>query len=177
MDLPEITSDSEDGFCDLTFAVASHSVRPDGGHEIVARGVHQGALVGFTVFILPKWEPWQVEGIPDPLYRGGVVLGPDGAAGDEFLKTMGALYGTEDAPLRMAASVAFTAIALGGYPPALQTEAVQLKLFFEADFTDERYAEVYLNVDLAAARLEFREKDPDYRRPLLGALSARNEAA
>ena len=65
----------------------------------------------------------------------------------------------------------FAAIALAGHPPAVAGEPVKIKLFFEADF-DERYAEVYLNIDLTRSRVELHEKDPDYRRPLVRALTA-----
>jgi len=71
----------------------------------------------------------------------------------------------------MAERVFFAAIALEGHPPAVAGELVKLKLFFEADF-EERYAEVYLNIDLDARRVELHEKDPDYRRPLVRALAA-----
>ena len=100
IDLPDIASESEEGSCDLTFAAASHSVRPDGSHEIVARGIHHGTPVGFTAVLLPKWEPWEIDGIPRTLYRGGVTIGADGPAGDAFLKAINELYGTREAPGR-----------------------------------------------------------------------------
>ncbi|MEZ0273788.1 MAG: hypothetical protein ACAH88_02695, partial [Roseimicrobium sp.] len=52
---------------------------------------------------------------------------------------------------------------------------VKMKLFFSPGENDphfeDRYAEHFLNFDLAAKRIEFREKDPGYREPLLRALS------
>jgi hypothetical protein len=49
-----------------------------------------------------------------------------------------------------------------------------MKAFFFDDGQDERYAEVYTNIDLREKRLEFREKDPEYRAPLVAALMDRD---
>jgi hypothetical protein len=54
---------------------------------------------------------------------------------------------------------------------------VKLKLFYEpAGATDEEYdegyAEVYLNIDVAARKIELAEKDEEYRAPLVRALGA-----
>ena len=47
-----------------------------------------------------------------------------------------------------------------------------MKLFFHADSEDEaRYAEVFTNINVEEGLLEFHEKDPAYRGPLLRALS------
>ena len=45
-----------------------------------------------------------------------------------------------------------------------------MKLMFEHD-EEERYAECYLNIDVEGQRVEFNEKDQDYRVPLLQCLS------
>jgi len=44
------------------------------------------------------------------------------------------------------------------------------KLFFESE-EDDRYAELYLNIDVAGARIELNEKDDDYRKALVLALA------
>ncbi len=44
-----------------------------------------------------------------------------------------------------------------------------MKLFFENEDPD-RYAEVFVNVIASEHRIEWHEKDPDYREPLLRAL-------
>lgn len=43
---------------------------------------------------------------------------------------------------------------------------MKIKLFFESD-DESRYAELYLNIDLPATRLELAERDPDYRGPIV----------
>lgn len=170
-DIPEITSEFEsEGFCDLVLRAVSHATGPDGSQTIAARGTHNGRPVGFNVMILPEWEPWDVESL-GTLYRGGVLIQADGEQSHAFLRALDELYGTREASDRMAERVFFAAVALAGHPPSLRENPVMIKLFFEADAPD-RYAEVYLNIDLDRARVEFHEKDPDYRRPLVLALSA-----
>jgi hypothetical protein len=48
---------------------------------------------------------------------------------------------------------------------------VKIKLFFESD-DEDRYGELFTNVELAARRLEVREKDEGYRLPVVRALQA-----
>jgi lipocalin len=43
-----------------------------------------------------------------------------------------------------------------------------MKLFFESE-PKEAYAEFFTNIDLVQAKMEFREKDPEYRVPLVAA--------
>jgi hypothetical protein len=45
-----------------------------------------------------------------------------------------------------------------------------MKLFRESEAEDE-YAEVYTNIDVYGERAAIREKDPDYRQPLLAAIA------
>jgi hypothetical protein len=174
MTLPDILSDSEEGFYDLTFAIASHAVRQDGAQVVAVRGAHGTMALGFSAVLSEAWEPFNIDGIERPLHRGTVALIPDGPESNEFIKVLDSLYGTGEKPPAMR-KVVFTAFALSGYPPSLTRESVHLKLFFETD-SDETYAEVYLNIDLRAGRVELREKDPEYRRPLVRAL-ADTEAA
>jgi hypothetical protein len=46
-----------------------------------------------------------------------------------------------------------------------------MKFFFFDSGPENRYAEVFINVDPNRRVLEFHEKDPEYRKPLLLALT------
>src|SRR5205823_14144836 len=46
-DVPEITSENEEGFVDLVFAIAEHKSLADGSQSIKAAGRHKGQAVGF----------------------------------------------------------------------------------------------------------------------------------
>src|SRR5206468_1609369 len=55
-DVPEITSENEEGFVDLVFAIAEHKSLADGSQSIKAAGRHKGQAVGFEVVLGPLWE-------------------------------------------------------------------------------------------------------------------------
>ena len=70
----------------------------------------------------------------------------------------------------MAQLIRFNAVALRGNPMNCLAEPVKMKLFFDSGSQD-RYAEVYTNIDPSNQRAEIREKDLAYRKPLLAALA------
>jgi hypothetical protein len=61
-------------------------------------------------------------------------------------------------------------VGLGDDPRLLPNRPTHMKLFFESE-EPERYAEVYVNVIGPEQRIELHEKDPEYRKPLVRALS------
>ena len=69
----------------------------------------------------------------------------------------------------MAAETTFTGISLEGDLGNLASGPVKIKLFHEKGGED-RYAELYTNIDLSARKLEFREKDEGYRKQVVQAL-------
>jgi len=131
------------------------------------RASSSGKPAGFAVDVLPVWRPDTLgEGIP--VFWGAVryrSVGPESAA---FVRALATAYGAPtDSP--MAPAISFAAIALKGNPVDPSAGPVAMKLFFESE-NDDRYAEVYTNLDLPLRIAEFREKDNGYRAPLLRAL-------
>jgi hypothetical protein len=102
-------------------------------------------------------------------YQGVITYRSIGADSDTFVQVLDELYGTKLSPKVMIGEVRFTGISLGGDPRDLQSGPVKIKLFFESDKQDE-YAELFTNIQLADHRLEFHEKDPDYRLAVIKAL-------
>ena len=168
VDLPEITSESEEGFHDLVFAVVG------GGDERTLRlkGKHQGTVVGFEVRLGPAWKEGKLGDVNLTTYQGTVVLSSVGGESDELARVIDRLYDTKLAPRGLNAQTTFTALSLEGNPTRLNAGPVKLKLFFESK-DESRYAEAFLNIDAAHARVHFDEKDPDYRKALVLALGAR----
>jgi hypothetical protein len=82
------------------------------------------------------------------------------------------MYETDLSPRRMKNDVPFDAISLEGNPGDLEKGPVKLKLFFQSSHED-RYAELYTNIDLAARKIYLMEKDPEYREAFIRALQAR----
>ena len=170
--LPEITSESEEGFHDLVFYVREHKKLPDGGQTLRAYGMHQGRQVGIEVSLGPTWKQGSLGAdIPTVTYQGMVRCRSIGAESDLLLQILDKLYDTKQAPKVMSKETVFTGITLGGDPRDLGREPVKIKLFFESD-DEDRYAELFANIDLKARKLYLSEKAPEYRSAIIRALRA-----
>ncbi len=169
MKLPEITSESEEGFHDLVFAIASDSGPSKSGQTLRASGIHQGSTVGFQVLLGPSWKEGKIAEVNLVTYQGTVVLASFGGESHAFARVLDKLYGTKLAPAGMNALTTFTALSLEGNPADLKAGPVKLKLFFETE-DEDRYAEAFLNIEAEKSRIYFNEKDVEYRTPLVRAL-------
>jgi hypothetical protein len=167
MALPEVTSESEEGFHDLVFAVVSAI---DKGTFRV-RGKYKETPVGFEVRLGAAWKAGKLTGVDLVTYQGTIVLASVGRESDELVRVIDRLYGTKLSPRAFNAQTTFSAISLKGNPQDVTAGPVKLKLFFESK-DERRYAEAYLNIDLATNRAQLREKDPGYRTALVLALGA-----
>ena len=168
----ELTADAEEGFVDLCLEMNGFVREESGKVRFEAKAIHEGRKVGFAVTLGPEWKAQKLEDIEQPsyLYWGETQLNSLGEESDLFIQTLDRLYETKVGAARMRHNVDFTTVSLEGDPRGLETEPVKMKLFFGTD-PDELYAEFYLNCDVAQGRVEFHEKDPEYRRAVILALS------
>jgi hypothetical protein len=165
-----ISSDSEEGFVDLVFRVQDCKPLADGSQSIRAAGRHQGREVGFELVLGPTWKKGKLgKDVPIDTSRGTVSYRRVGPESDAFLEALDELYRAKLSPKAMAADTRFTGISLKGDPGDLASGPVKIKLFYEKGGED-RYAELYTNIDLAARKLEIREKDEGYRSQVVQAL-------
>jgi len=167
--MPELTADSEEGFVDLSLKMNGLVREPDGTFRFEARATHEGRQVAFAVTLGSLWNVQKLEDT-EPLYWGEAQLSSLGNESDAFIEILDQLYETKLGALRMRPNTSFTAVSLGGDPRKLEREPLKMKLFFEAN-ADELYAEFYLNCDAAQSRVQFHEKDPDYRSAVVLALT------
>jgi hypothetical protein len=168
--LPEITSESEEGFHDLVFAIEDHKKLSDGSQTILGSGMYKGKKVSLEIYLGAAWRSGVLDAdIPLTTYRGTVSYRSVGAESDLLLQVMDELYETKQAPKAMNKTTEFTALSLGGDPSDLVKEPVKFKLFFESNAEDQ-YAELFTNIDLKARKLYIGEKDEDYRAAIVHAL-------
>ncbi len=71
----------------------------------------------------------------------------------------------------MRAETVFSGFSLQGDPEDLAGGVTKIKLFFEPD-SEDRYAELYTDIDIAEGVLRINEKDPEYRTAIINALSS-----
>jgi hypothetical protein len=164
--LPELKVESANGFADLSFkltAIEQYASET----QVLAKARRSNEVTGFAVLLI---GPWTEQNVANLTMRSGRVSFV--SVGDEshaFVRALHDAYGsTVNAP-RMYDRVNFTAMALEGDPSDVRKAPVKLKLFI--DGTEEQYAEVFLNIDSGRSVVELAEKDPEYRKPLLKALT------
>jgi len=167
--VPAITSESEEGFVDLIFAATGVRRQTDGQIRVDAVGKHERQRVGFGVILGPKWERKEA-GENFFVQWGTVRLVSLGEPSDTFLRVLDSLYGVDLGADRMKPETSLTAVALEGDPSTAPNVGLLMKLFFEHD-DEKRYGEIYLNIDFAAGRVQFREKDEEYRAAVVKGLS------
>ena len=168
--LPHLLAGTEEGFADLSFRVTELARRPDGRLSVVARALFDGGPVGLRVTLGGVWKPATL-GDNIPVHWGAVTYESTGEESDRLVRALVAVYGLSAKAERMKDSITFTALTLEGIPAQCPPEPLRMKLFFESE-AQEKYAEVYTNIDPEARVLGIREKDPDYRTPLLAAVAA-----
>lgn len=169
--LPEITSQSEPGFCDLVFAITDNQHESDGGTLITAEGRYESNAVGVKLLLGPSWKK-QTLGGSIPCFVGTVLIQSAGQKSDRLVQAMDQVYQTSLEPGKMArAPIEFSVITLEGDPRNLQSGPVKIKLFIESE-DEDRYAELYINIDVRNGQVMIKENDPDYREGIIRALSS-----
>ena len=170
--IPEILCRTEEGFADLTLGIIGRSKQGDGEWHFHVRARHFNQIVGLEIALGAEWKPWSIElgdGSTLPAYNGVVEFRSTGSESDLFSSVLGKLYGVEE-PTKMRSAISFTATSLGENPEQLETRELKIKLFYEPEVQDG-YAEVFLNVEFTSGIVELREKDEEYRKPLVRAIA------
>jgi hypothetical protein len=152
--LSEIAQPQEaSDFQDVTLTIAAVRQTSD-ATVIEATGLHHGTRVGLRLSVSSS-------STGSPVVR----MESTGPQSDAFLVSLGELYHTS-APSKMKASAVFDAIPLKGAPAVIGDQALEFKLFCQAQ-NDDQYCELYLNTDVPAGTVEIAEKDSDYRPAVL----------
>lgn len=167
--LPDILSETEEGFADLVFRITTTDWTRDRWRRFVAKGTFRGQKVGLAVEVSPVWKPGTLgEGII--VHTGALRYVSLGAESDALLAAWREVYGAAPAPAGMAEVTLFDAMSLEGDPARLDLAPAKIKLFSQSG-SESEYAEVFTNIDVRARKVEIREKDGGYRPALLAAMT------
>jgi hypothetical protein len=168
-EIPDLLSDTEEGFADLALRITEWSRTPEGGLSVTARALSGKQRVGVRIVISPDWKPATL-GDTIRVFWGTVSYLSVGEESDRLVDAIATAYGVAERPRGMVRSASFRAVALEGNPLNGAAESLRMKLLRESEAKDE-YAEFYTNIDVPGRLAAIREKDPAYRRPLLAAIS------
>lgn len=166
---PQGRLDREEEFVDISLPVAAHRRMSDGAVQVVARGTIQGTTIGIAIELAAEWVSKPIEDAPITLYWGHGRLVSIGSESDAFLALLAREYGMP-APRRMAGRIEVTMVGMNDDPSNLLDSAAKVKAFFDKG-PEGHYGEVFINVDLQAGALEFRDKDAEYHAGILSSLA------
>ena len=175
-ELPILDQFSEEGFVDCVFKV--NDLESDQNfYSFNLFASHRGKKVGLAVRLVKNVGPGfdaDMNLIKDHVYHHGVSFRSLGQVSDDLITALSELYGQDARVIRMVQEETFTMIALQQGDTDLELCSVRMKLFGRDSepFVEDDYYESFFHVDFPNGFAYWNEKDPDYRVPLIRALSA-----
>jgi hypothetical protein len=162
----------DDFFLDLDLPIVEMKSSASGELRIVARGLVEDFDMGFAVVLHPDWDAQTLEGGGATMYWGTGAYERTGPESDYFLEFVARRYqlSFEGLTPMMLASIPAQVVGLDSDPSVAEEHGANMKFFFHSD-SEDRYAEVFTNINIEEGFLEFHEKDESYRGPLVRALS------
>ncbi len=161
--LPEIyrpDPNEKDPWADIALRIESLTCRTQSECTVRARGAHHGESVGLEVVV------GAIDG-----RRRGISYRSIGEESNRFIRALAELYKVRDRTSAMKASTFADAVVLSGNLSTMQSQRIDIKVFFYADGPESKYAELYTNIDPVRGILQVHEKDPDYRENVIKALA------
>jgi len=128
-----------------------------------------GAVCGFAIRYETSWRP--SSSTVFDIRFGKAVLSSIGAPSDRFVALLERLDQLPISGKPMVAEVSVGVASLASNPTKLGVEPMRTKLFFYENADEDRYGEVFLNIDPVTGMVEFHDKDSDYHGGILRALT------
>ena len=174
-------AEGEQPFCDMTFDLVTKSIKGRrplfGRDERVLSGEAMASTprgsIGFR-FEMESIGRWRLQKDEDLATAWGcITLRSLGEPTDRLVQEYEAWFGLDAIDEPAVNELKAAAVVIGGSPADFSKGKVHTKLFLHHVGEDETYAEVYLNLDMRAGRVELKEKDEEYRPRLIGWLRGR----
>jgi hypothetical protein len=162
--------EKDEDFVDISLPITNHRWTKDNTLVVVARGKVDGKVVSLSVDFGAEWKAQKVENASLTVYWGKGHIVSVGNESDNFVSLLAGAYGiATNSKMRPRTDV--TMVSLGSDPRELRTTPAKIKIFFESG-GESSYGEAFINVDLSASALEFRDKDPEYHNGIIASLGA-----
>jgi hypothetical protein len=163
--LPNILSESEDGFVDMVFTVIKQDMKSSVPFTFDISSNAEENEVSLRISLGKEWEQTTLDG-KIVTFKGDVTISRIDRRSDRFIQFMDRAYNTNIIPKGIKERIIFTGISLDGDPRYPRSKPLKIKLFYENQDGSE-YAEAYLNINLSQSKVWLNEKDPEYRRALV----------
>jgi len=162
---------TEQGFLDIDLPITSVKKVGGGTVRVTALGTVEGELTGFAIDLHPDWKAQPLKDANASFYWGTGSYRSIGLESDRFVTLVAKHYGQSvSSDIKMLAEIPTDVVGLNDNPSMILSSPTRMKFCFHAD-TQARCAEVFINIDIEAGRLEFREKDPAFKAALVRALT------
>lgn len=170
-DLPQLFAKSETGLADAQLRIVEVERTADRSVIVTAAALAGAERVAIQVVIPPKWESSKGQPIPIALSSGTIRIKSVGRDTEAFVRALAKAYGVKVDRIDFT-EVMLAAIMLRGDPSPIRmaTSPTEFKVFFESK-KEEEYAEAFINLNIQPGVVQFGEKDPDYRKAVIGFLS------
>lgn len=172
--LYDITSrtDTSEGFNDIFLSITS-DIKTDTSHIYTGQGLHKNKTVGLK-FEVRSNLPAGITSSGELNSKGGIVRNAVkiisiGQESDHLVFALAQLYNEPAENVFTKEILTPTLFSLNQQDVLLDKPGYyKFKLFFNDESEDEnRYAEMFFNINTEERIIELHEKDHDYRRPLL----------
>lgn len=172
----DINCNHEEGFADLTFDIINVKKKLFGNLYIECVANDNGENVGFAVEIKKGMRGIQLkDGNLDPYTWTTTINGIKilylNDYSDKFIKSLLKAYEFNDMDLKLNKVSPVECGCLTEEPADIENKKLDFKCFINSNCNTNLYAEFYINVDLPNKKLEFREKDIEYRENIIRYLS------
>lgn len=104
-------------------------------------------------------------------YWGNANIISVGAESDAFINQVAKLYGVNGAVKKFKNKIPAQVVGLANDPRKMDSMPIKMKFFLSPDADESLYSEIFINIDLKKKVLEFNEKDPEYRLPLVRSIA------
>jgi hypothetical protein len=167
----------EEGWVDIKLPVTDVACSSAGVCRITALGLYQGQKAGITIKTMdigPSSGFSNPQPIPRKPVPGGIVLESQGEPTLILLRMLSSLYQHPVSNFDLPKELSFSAMTIEGDPKDVEDEPLKFKVFYrDGQPEGPDYFEMYINPDLPHGFVEFAEKDPNYRLPILRAFGGK----
>lgn len=170
-DYPPASLGKEDGFVDISLSISKTETLPDGTRRFVVKNKLREQKVGFVLELSPRWKVKPTENNDVIFYWGNANILSVGAESDAFISQVASLYGITGVDSKFKIKIPAQVVGLANDPKKMDSMPIKMKFFFNPDADESLYSEVFINIDLRKKVLEFNEKDPEYRLPLVRSIA------
>jgi len=159
----------EGEFVDVDLFIKEYELGNNEEINLLVESLIEDKVVGFKLFFDGNWEKKPIENSNDFYYWGSAKIVGNEIAAENFVSQLEKIYDLKKGSFT-AMELNAVVVGLVNDPRRMIQELSSMKFFINSD-NEALYAEVYINVDLGNRVLEFHEKDPEYRKNIMKALS------